>query len=109
MAPWLAAVKALLPYVTQIVTAAIPVFTRKPDKIDREEVIPNQVVELQEAVTHNVESLKILATQLQQVITGIETDSVRIDRELQTVKRLAVIAIALSGAAVCLLLGTWLR
>ncbi|MGK2915806.1 MAG: hypothetical protein ACSLE5_15395 [Porticoccaceae bacterium] len=109
MAPWLPAVKAILPYVTQIVTAAIPVFTRRNDKTGKEDVIPGQVAELQEAVTHNAESLKILATQLQQVVNGIDAGAIRIENELRTIKRLSVIAIALSSLALILSLGLWLR
>lgn len=109
MAVWLPAVKVILPYITQIVTAAIPAFTKKTDKGGSEEVIPNQISELQEAVTHNAESLKILATQLKQVISGIDTGSVKLEKEIKTIKRLSIFAIAISAVAIILWLASWLH
>ena len=105
MAAWLPALKALLPYATQIVTAAIPAFTRKTGTA--QDVIPEQIQELQSAVVHNAESVKILATQMQQVITGIESGAVRIERDMRTLKRLSVIAIVLSLIAIASCIGLW--
>jgi hypothetical protein len=109
MAVWLPAVKAILPYVTQIVTAVIPVFTKKKDKGRTDEVITSQISELQEAVTHNAESLKILATQLQQVISGIDTGADKIEQEIKIIKRLSIFAIAISVFAIILWLASWLH
>jgi hypothetical protein len=105
MAAWLPALKALLPYATQIVTAAIPAFTRKTGLA--QDVIPEQIQELQGAVIHNAESDKILATQMQQVITGIDSGAVRIERDMRMLKRLSVIAIVLSLIAIASCIGLW--
>ena len=105
MAAWLPALKALLPYATQIVTAAIPAFTRKTGPA--QDVIPQQIQELQGAVIHNAESVKILATQMQQVITGIDSGAVRIERDMRISKRLSVIAIVLSLIAIASCIGLW--
>ena len=109
MAAWLPALKALLPYATQIVTAAIPAFTKRADRGKAEDVIPEQIQELQTAVTHNAQSLKMLATQLQQVITGIDSGAAKIESEIRTVKRLCFVAIALSIVALALCAALWLR
>ena len=47
MAGWLPVLKASLPYVSQIVTAALPAFTSKPPGARPEEVAPRQIAELQ--------------------------------------------------------------
>ena len=106
---WLPAVKVILPYLTQIVTAAIPAFTKKADKTGTEDITRNQISELQDAVTHNAESLKILATQLQQVISDIDSGSSRIERETKAVKRLAIIAIAISIVAIIFVFSSWVH
>ena len=108
MAAWLPALKALLPYATQIVSAAIPAFTKRQDKGRTDDLVPEQIQELQSAVTHNAQSLKVLASQLQQVITGIDTGAARIESELRFVKRMCVAAIALSLLAMILCIATWL-
>ncbi len=83
MAVWLPALKLALPYITQVVSAAVPAFTASRNaKAPPEEVIPKQIAELQEAVTHNAESLKILATQMHQVMEGMETGAGRMQQEL---------------------------
>lgn len=109
MAAWLPAVKVILPYLTQIVAAAIPAFTKKPTKDDTGEVIQNQISELQIAVTNNSEALKILASQLQQVISGIDSGSAKAEKEIQTIKWLSISAIVLSVIAIALWLTPWLR
>jgi uncharacterized protein YlxW (UPF0749 family) len=109
MAAWLPAVKVFLPYLTQIVTAAIPAFTKKADKTGMEDTTRNQISELQDAVTHNAESLKILATQLQQVINDIDSGSSNIEREIKANKRLAILAFALSAVAIILWLSSWVH
>jgi hypothetical protein len=105
MAAWLPALKALLPYATQIVTAAIPAFTRKTGSA--QDVIPEQIQELQGAVIHNAEAVKMLATQMQQVITSIDSGAVRIQHDMRTVKRLSIIAIVLSVVAIALCIASW--
>lgn len=106
---WLPAVKIVLPYLAQIVTAAIPVFTKKADKAGADDITRSQIAELQDAVTHNAESLKTLATQLQQVIVDIDSSSARIAAEAHLVRRLALGAIALSTVAIVLVLSWWVR
>jgi hypothetical protein len=109
MAAWIPALKAILPYVTQIVTAAIPVFTTRPDQSKAAEVIPKQIQELQGAVTRNTESLKVLADQLQQVITSVDAGALAIEREVRDSKRLAVFAIVVSLVAILVCIATWLH
>jgi hypothetical protein len=101
MAAWLPVIKATLPYVTQIVTAAIPAFTPKPGGENRDEVVAKQIAELQTAVTHNAESLKALALQLKETIEGIEAGAASLQTELARQRRMTAAAVV--TAAICAL------
>ena len=105
MAAWLPLLKASLPYISQIVTAAIPAFTSKTSADKSAEVVPTQIAELQSAVTQNAEAVKALATQLKGTIEGIDTGAAKLEQEIKALKRLAQIAtiLALLGAAVAIL------
>src|SRR5690606_41550406 len=72
MAGWLPVLKASLPYVSQIVTAAIPAFTSKPQGAATEDVVARQIAELQSAVTDNAERVKELAVQLKEVLESMD-------------------------------------
>src|SRR3954471_4867261 len=96
MAAWLPLLKASLPYISQLVTTAIPAFTsRTAGKLD--DVVPKQIAELQAAVTDNAEAVKTLAAQLKQAIEVIDAGQ----REIQVLRRLVVVAtvLALLGAS----------
>jgi len=73
MLGWIALLKTTLPYVTQIVTSAIPAFTSKPEASVVDPVLSKQIEELQAAATKNAESIQVLAEKLQQTILGIES------------------------------------
>lgn len=109
MAAWLPAVKAILPYLAQIVTVAIPAFTKKADKTGTEDITRRQISELQDAVTQNAEALKILATQLQQIMNDIDSGVCKIEKETKAIKRLALFVIALSIVAIILWLTSWVH
>lgn len=102
MVAWLPAFKTILPYVTQIVSLAMPAFTRKDDTSASQEVINQQIIELQEAATRNAEAVKVLAAQLQKAIIDIDTGAARIEKELQKTRQLCVVAITISGIAILL-------
>ena len=102
MAAWLPLIKVALPYVTQIVTAAIPSFTSKPAANKSDDVIPKQISELQNAVTHNAESIKCLAEQLKQTIQGIDAAGENLQQELRALRRLTVSAVVIAVLAVCI-------
>lgn len=82
MAAWLPLVKATLPYLAKIAAETIPAFTKssaeKPD-----ELIRKQIAELQNAVTQNAESVRVLSKQLQDTIAGIEAAATSLQRERQ--------------------------
>jgi len=109
MAAWLPILKASLPYLTKIVAAAIPAFTSRPAPGKADEVIPQQIAELQAAVTSNAESIKALAAQLKQTIEGIDPGVGKLQREIAFLRRVAVVAMVLAvmgfGTALWAVLG----
>ncbi|SHH70243.1 hypothetical protein [Pollutimonas bauzanensis] len=99
MAVFLPVLKVALPYITQIVTAAVPMFTSKPAEGKADEVIPRQIRELQSAVTQNAESVKGLALQLKETIEGLDAAAARLQREIVFLRRLAIFAAVVAAAA----------
>lgn len=100
MAAWVSALKAVLPYVTNVVTAAIPAFTaRRGDR--SAEVMAQQIAELQGAATHNAESVKVLAEQLQRTVSAVEQGAVNVERALRRLRLLAAATLLVAAAALC--------
>lgn len=111
MPAWLPILKATLPYLTQIVTTAIPVFTSRSssknnkgtEKVLPDEVINKQISELQAAVTQNAESLHTLASKLQESLQGIDFAAGSLQAQLASLRRLArgalVVAVISLGVA----------
>ncbi len=84
MAAWLPVLKAALPYVSNIVAAALPVFTaRRSQESTAGDLVAQQIAELQEAVTGNAETVKGLAAQLEQALSAIASG------EAEQIQRLA--------------------
>jgi len=104
MAAWLPALKAVLPYVTNIVTAAIPAFTARKGQDRSAEVTAQQIAELQGAATHNAESVKVLAAQLQRTVTAVEQGAVDADRALRRLRLLAAASLLAAALALCVAL-----
>ncbi len=106
MYTWLLpAVKAILPYVGDIVNAALPVFTSR--KIDegaatQEALLQKQINELQDVVSSNALHIKDLAEQLKQMVITLEKGVIANERRYRRLSLLAWIAIALSAAAIAL-------
>ena len=101
MAAWVSALKAVLPYVTNVVTAAIPAFTARKGQDRSAEVTAQQIAELQDAATHNAESVKVLAEQLQRTVSALEQGAVNADRALRRLRLLAVASLLVALVALC--------
>ena len=104
MAAFLPALKIALPYITQIVTATLPMFTSRPANAKSDEVVPQQIRELQAAVTHNAESVKGLATQWKDTMEGIDAAAARLQKEIVGLRRLAYGSTAIAVLACVLAL-----
>lgn len=104
MAAWLIpVVKTILPFVTPIVSSALPVFTtRKPDTPaeDRTGVLQQQIAELQTAASQNALHVKELAEQLQKTVTAIESAAAVAESRFRRTTLLCGVAITLSLVAI---------
>jgi len=109
MAVWFPILKAALPYITQIVSLAISAFTSKSGREKAEDVVPKQIDELQVAVIRNTESVKTLASQLQETIEGIDAGAAALQQEIKMLKRLATVALILALFGVTVAAWTLLR
>lgn len=86
MAAWLPVLKAALPYVSNIVAAALPVFTSRRGQDAAGDLVGRQIAELQEAVTGNAETVKGLAAQLEQTLSAIAAGETELAQRLATLQ-----------------------
>lgn len=107
MALWLPAARVVLPYLTQIVAAAIPAFTHKPERSESDDLTRRQIAELQDAVTRNAEAIKTVAVQLERVVQDLDAASARIEKATRTAQWLALAALLLAAMAMGLALYAW--
>src|SRR5438045_8409659 len=106
MASWLAAaLKAVIPHVGDILSAAKPAFTkRKPElAANQPDLVQQQIAELQAAVSQQSAHIKELAAQLANTLTALETvaqvPEARLRRVLVFTAVAAVISLTYSGVA----------
>lgn len=79
---WLPVLKAALPYVSNIVAAAIPAFTQRKEQDPSNELVTQQIAELQSAVTSNAEAVKTLAAQVEKTLTAFDAGSAEMAQRL---------------------------
>ncbi len=112
MANWLIpALKAVLPHVGTIVSAAAPAFTRRKADAAAEQaqLMQQQIAELQSAAAQNSAFIKELAEQLQRLASGVEQAAAIAEGRLRRAQRLVLAAAGLSVIAVALALWTLLK
>ncbi len=103
MAKWLfPAVKAILPYLSSIITATMPVFTtRKSDEAAQAQLLQQQIAELQSAASHNAAHIKELAEQLQKTVAALEQAASLAETRFRRTAVLCIGAIVVAGIALC--------
>jgi uncharacterized protein YlxW (UPF0749 family) len=102
MAAWLIpALKAVLPHVGDIISAARPVFTgKRPDSATNPAaLLQQQIAELQSAASQNAAHVQELAAQLQSTVAALEHDAAQAEERLRRATMLCVAAIAFSAIA----------
>lgn len=102
MADWLLpALKAVLPHVGTIISAAAPVFTRKraADAQSQAELLQQQVAELQSAVSKNAENIRELAAQLQATVAAIDQAATAAEARFRRTTAFSMTALGLSAVA----------
>lgn len=88
--------KAVLPYVAQIATAAIPAFTAKPEAAKSDPVVAMQIEELQAAATQNAQSIHTLADKMQLAIQGLEAATQDANQKIATYKTMLLVSLCTS-------------
>ncbi len=107
MPAWLAAAKAVLPYVSTILSATLPVFTDRKPQDRAPELVARQIGELQDAARQNAELVKSLAEQMQKTVAALDEGARELERKIKRARMLAIGAgvisvIALIVAAVAI-------
>lgn len=114
MAPWIIpALKAVLPHVGTIVSAAQPMFSKTrtssgvadadlqpgmPHELQHE--LQQQIAELQAAAAQNDAHIRELAGQLQRTVTALEQAAAQAEAQARRMERLCWTALAVSVTAI---------
>lgn len=107
MAAWLIpALKAVLPHVGTIVSAAAPAFTKKKAvevmaNVNETALLQQQIGELQTAASQNAAHIKELAEQLRSTVSALEEAAAIAEEKLRRTLVLCGIAGALSVLSLC--------
>ena len=98
MASWLIpALKAVLPHVGSIISAASPAFTKKKaDAANPSALLQQQISELQAAASQNAANIKELAAQLQSTVAALEQAASSAEVNLKQTKVYCAAAVVLS-------------
>jgi chromosome segregation ATPase len=106
MAAWLIpALKAVLPHVATIISAAAPVFTkRKTEAAVNQALLQQQIAELQQAASENAAHIKELAAQLQSTVAALEQAAAIAEAKLRRALLLCIAAAILSALSLCVVL-----
>jgi len=102
MAAWLIpALKAALPHIGTIISAAAPVFTRKnADAVANQTLLLQQITELQSAASENAANIKELAAELQSTVAALEQAASIAEAKLRRALLLCVASTALSAISI---------
>ncbi len=107
MAAWLIpALKAVLPHIGTIISAAAPVFTKKKANAVANQtlLLQQQITELQSAASQNAAHIKELAAQLQSTVAALEQAASIAEIKLQRALLFCVAATVLSAISLCVAL-----
>jgi hypothetical protein len=101
MPAWLIpALKAALPHIATIISAAAPVFTRKADAANQALLLQQQITELQSAASQNAAHIKELAEQLQSTVAALEQAASIAEGKLRRALWFCAVSTGLSAIAV---------
>src|SRR6185436_5507508 len=98
MASWLIpTLKAILPHVSDVVSAVRPVFTRKKvESATGGDLVQQQIAELQTAAAQNADHIKELAAQLQSTVAALEQAAALAEARLRRAVVMCAVAMAIS-------------
>lgn len=106
MSPWIIpALKAILPHVGDIVSAAKPIFTRARTgdaaSLSSSAPVEQQIAELQAVAAQNDAHIRELAAQLQTTVTALEEAALAADAKARRLMRICVLSMGVSVIAAC--------
>jgi len=104
MATWLIpALKAVLPHIGTILSAASPVFTKKKADAapNQTALLQQQITELQAAASQNTAHIKELASQLQSTVAALEQAAAAAETKLHRALMLCLAAAIGSAISLC--------
>src|SRR5204862_7988888 len=107
MPAWLLpALKAVLPHIATIISAAAPVFTRKnADAVANQALLlQQQITELQSAASQNAGHIKELAAQLQNTVAALEQAASIAEAKFRRALLLCVVSAVVSALAAAIAL-----
>ena len=97
------ALKAVLPHVGSILSAAMPVFTKKDvDAITDRVLLQQQIADLQAAAAQNSAHIKELAVQLQSTVAALEKAALITEDKARRVLLFNILAVIFSVAALAM-------
>jgi len=102
MAAWFTVVAPFLPDIIQM---AKPIFTRARSPEKAPDLVPQQILELQDAAAQNADAIKLLAEEMQQTLSVLQQASVEVDRKLERANRMALVAV--TAALLAFALAAW--
>jgi hypothetical protein len=104
MATWLIpALKAVLPHIGTIISAASPVFTKKKADAapNQTALLQQQITELQAAASQNTAHIKELASQLQSTVAALEQAAAAAETKLHRALMLCLASAIGSAISLC--------
>lgn len=107
MPAWLIpALKAVLPHLGTVVSAAAPVFTKKSADAAANQMVllQQQITELQAAASANDAHIKELAAQIKSTVEVLEQGAALAERRHQQIFLLTIVAVVLSVTALSVVL-----
>jgi hypothetical protein len=105
MAPWIIpALKAVLPHITTIVSAAKPMFSQPRANEAPDASMEKQIAELQTVAAQNDSNIRELASQLQKTLTALEQAAALAQAQSRQLTRLCWIALGVSLLAIAIAL-----
>lgn len=102
MAWFMPAVKAILPFISPIIGATLPVFSsRKGDEAAAAQagLVQQQITELQSATSQNAANIKELAEQLRNTVTALEQGATIAESRFKRTTVFCIAAMAVSVIA----------
>ena len=111
MAGWLTIAKAVAPHITAIVSAAVPVFTKRKGESETNQLAlaQQQITELQEAVTANGTLIRELAEQLGSTIDALEQGALEASHRVRQLYLMTLVSGGIALLALALVIAMLLR